>query len=174
MNNQNYVEALKIPIYFLVLSGHWPTETSSFKNSMRCFLSWLIEIMFEVLLFMELFRHLDNLTALTAHMSILTPPTSFLIKLIIFSLNRQKLKAIMKDLDSVTSYPEHLEIHKTRAIKYSKFLGTMYQWICASVVSIYSSMPFIYGFLPIKFSYAQGIWNYPVYVIQVLGNKYDR
>lgn len=172
MSKPNINDAFKIPKDFLIGTGHWPLANPSIFNRFKCLLSWLIEIIFEIGLFMELYKHFNDITVLTDHMSILTSPTSFFIKLIIYRLNHKQLKVMLEQLNftEFNNYPEHSEGHMVKAIKFSRFMGIMYQWICGVVIINYSIfIPVLTGHLPVRFTFDVGYWKSAVYVSQVLG-----
>nr|ALR72552.1 odorant receptor OR7 [Colaphellus bowringi] len=99
-------------------------------------------------------------------------PTSYLIKLIIFKSKSVHVLEMLSflELTEFNNYPKGLSGIVERTVKFSRYLGYAYQFMCCLVITLYSTIPlFTKADLPIRFSHDVGKLKPAVYIFQVIG-----
>nr|XP_023022535.1 odorant receptor 13a-like [Leptinotarsa decemlineata] len=164
----NIIEAISIPNKFFTLSGHWPgAKTTIFQRMLFC-----LDILFNFSLLAEFTNHFDDYEILSEHLSITISPVSYLIKMIIFKIKSDAVQNLICSikLKEFNDCPNHLRNIIEQTVKYSKFLGYVYQSLCLVTILLYSLVPvFTEADLPLRFSYNIGNFKPVMYAFQVMG-----
>lgn len=164
------MDALKIPFRVLTFTGLLPKENIPILQKIRGVFFYYMNLLFVLSMIVEVYKHFDDYSALSGHLSVMISPTSYLLKITIFRTKEKYFTKILKLMkkNEFNDHSEDLKKIVTKSVKLTKLITATYLWFCTIVVILYAVMPVMENVnLPIMFSYDIGVPQLIIYVFQV-------
>lgn len=172
MSQISTAEVLQVYYDMLNTTGIWPQKNPSWIYRLKTIVSWIFAWALFIIMTIETIHDLNDFTKLSEIIYINATCVTYITKLIIFTLKRNKFLQLVKFLKSPIfgTYPSELNHYMEDSIKFSNMLAKIYQYAVGCCVSLYAIYPIIdKTSLPIPFPYDLGKYTYYVFIFEVAG-----
>lgn len=170
--NSDMEDAIKIPKKYLVMAGFWVFDHDSIFIKLRRLTIITMSFFMTFFGIVDTLKYLEDFKQIAEHLSLTSTMFSFVLKISIFQYNNGKLKALLKhmQLPILRSYSNQFDHHLQSTIKITTRLGRIYQFLCLTVIVLYSLLPQFSNFdLPFYFPLElHGISKACVYAFQLV------